>query len=142
MILHNVTRNTILAKEPCRARTLCTRARGMIGRKFSEQCDALIFEHCNAVHSLFMSQDLDLLFVSRENRILHVRENFPPWRVCERCGSACLVIELPAGTIRKSATQTGDVIDLDVELIRDLNTPMLRIVRPAPAANLYGDEKQ
>ena len=121
MILHNVTRNTILAKEPCRARTLCTRARGMIGRKFSEQCDALIFEHCNAVHSLFMSQDLDLLFVSRENRILH---------------------ELPAGTIRKSATQTGDVIDLDVELIRDLNTPMLRIVRPAPAANLYGDEKQ
>ena len=40
------------------------------------------------------------------------------------------------------AREARDVIDLDVELIRDLNTPMLRIVRPAPAANLYGDEKQ
>ncbi len=142
MILHNVTRDAILAKEPYRARTLWTRARGMIGRKFSDQCDALIFEHCNAVHSLFMSQSLDLLFVSRENRILRVREGFPPWRLCERCGEAYLVIELPAGVIRRTGTETGDVIDLDVERIRDLNTPMLRITRPAPAANLYGDEKQ
>lgn len=142
MILHNVTRKTILAKEPCRARTLFSRARGMIGRKFSEQCDALIFERCSAIHSLFMSQKIDVLFISRENRIIRLREAFPPWRFYEGSREAALVIELPEGTIRRTGTATGDYIDLDVELIRDLNTPMLRIVKPAPATNLYGDEKQ
>ena len=142
MILHNVTRKTILAKEPCRARTLTARMRGMIGRRFSERCDAMIFEHCSAVHSLFMTQKLDLLFISGENRIVHLREAFPPWRFCESCRKAALVIELPEGTIRRTGTAVGDYIDLDTELIQDLKTSFFRLTAPAPATTtLYGDKK-
>ena len=142
MILHNITRKTVLAKEPCRARTPAARARGMIGRRFSERCDAMIIEHCKAVHSLFMTQKLDLLFVSKDNRIVHLREAFPPWRLCEYCRQAELVIELPEGTIRRTGTAAGDRIDLDAELIQDLKTSFFRITAPAPATTtLYGDKK-
>ena len=141
MILHNVTRKTVLAKEPRRARAFFTRMRGMIGRSFSDEFDALIFEHCNAVHSLFMSQPIDVLFLSGDNRIVHQRTAFPPWRFCEGFRAAVLTIELPAGTLARTGTQTGDYIDLDVELLPELNARPSGLAGAAPApTNLFGDK--
>lgn len=132
----------MIAAEPLRARSLFARMRGMIGRKFIS-FDALIFEHCNAIHTVFMSQRIDVLFVGGENKVLKTVEKLAPWVPWCGCRGCSVVIELPPGAISKSRTAPGDYIDLDVECVEEINAKFRKIMRAKPeaAASIYGDTK-
>ena len=119
MTLYNISRKTVIASAPLRARTLWARTRGMIGRKFLT-FDALIFERCSAIHTVFMTQRIDVLFIGRENRILKTVESLAPWIPWCACRGGLTVIELPAGTIARSRTAPGDYIDLDAECVEEI----------------------
>lgn len=90
----------------------------MIGRDF-HGFDAMVFNHCNAIHTLFMSIPLDVIFLNRENRVCAVRKGLKPWRPLIRSGLAYAVIELPTGALEQSGTCPGDIIDLNAEVTRE-----------------------
>ena len=144
MVLRNITKNTVVAVEPRRARTFWNRTRGMIGRKFIG-FDALVFEHCNKIHTFFMGQKIDVLFLTRDNRILkvvHGLGRFVPFCSCRR---AATVVELPDGAAKSSRTETGDYLDLDVRTIEELHIrcgKTLPEIKPEASVSLYdGDTK-
>lgn len=116
MIL-NLTKKTCISRAPFYAVTFFSRLRGMIGRDFANaNFDAMIFDRCNTIHTFFMSEKIDVIFVDRENAICGLRENLPPWRPCVHSVRACATLELPAGRIAATGTEIGDVIDLRAEL--------------------------
>ena len=92
--------------------------RGMIGRDFS-RFDAMVFRRCSAVHTFFMSMELDIVFAGCNNTVLKTVERVRPWRFCVRCPEAYFTIELPAGAIERSLTQVGDTLDLYAGLTDD-----------------------
>lgn len=114
---------------------ILARARGMIGRDFTD-FDAMIFEDCNSIHTMFMSINLDVLFIDSENRICALRKAMTPWRFCARCASARTIIELPEGTIEKTGTDAGDFIDLKSELSDERGKSVLskELIEPAETA--------
>lgn len=123
-MIYNLSKKKYISRAPVCAISILARARGMIGRDFIN-FDAMIFENCNSIHTMFMSIDLDVLFIDSENRICAVRKSMKPWRICARCASAITVIELPAGTIENTGTDTGDFIDLKSELSDERGSSVL-----------------
>ena len=110
-MIANLTKKRYVACNPWFARRFYHRLRGMIGRKFSNS-DAMVFENCNAVHTLFTEIDLDLIFVNSNCQVVKVCSNVKPWRVVYSCRKACLVIELPSGMAARSKTEVGDILNL------------------------------
>lgn len=91
----------------------------MIARNF-DGFDAMVFQRCNAVHTMFMGIRLDLVFVDAGNCVCAVREAVGPWRLMIREGGASTVIELPAGTVARCRIERGDVLDLNAETLGGL----------------------
>ena len=119
-MIYDVEKNCCIAKAPFTALRLSHRLRGMIGRRFAPgKLDAMIFPNCNAVHSMWMSIPLDLLFLDAERKVAGLKRNFRPWGMPVRCAKAGTTIELPVGTIDAYHIEIGDHIDLNANLLQN-----------------------
>jgi uncharacterized membrane protein (UPF0127 family) len=83
------------------------RRRGLLGRAGLAAGHALALAPCSAVHTCFMRFPIDVVFVSRDGRVVKIVEHLPAWRVAASL-RAFAVIELPAGTLRRSGLARGD----------------------------------
>ena len=116
-MIFNITKNKCIAYKPFYALSMWHRIRGMIGRNFAESdFDAMVFEKCNMIHSCFMSTAIDVIFVNRDNVICGLSAQWPPWRLMLRCHEAYFTLETPAGTISRTQSSVGDMVDLRAEL--------------------------
>lgn len=89
------------------------RGLGLMGRAGWTNWDGLVLEHCNSVHTFFMRMSIDILFLDRDGVVIKTAENVPPWRLGPIAFGAATVVELPAGTIRRTSTTRGDVIAIE-----------------------------
>jgi uncharacterized protein len=108
--LNNLNRKTQLATRMEVAGTGAARSKGLLGRKGLEPGEALWIVPCEAVHTFFMQFAIDLVYIDKQNRVRKVKNCVPPWRL-SACFLAHSVIELPAGVVHHSETQTGDVLE-------------------------------
>jgi uncharacterized membrane protein (UPF0127 family) len=90
-----------------------SRRTGLLHHDRLAEGDALVIAPCNAIHTFFMKFSIDVAFVSRVGQILKARSHVGPWRIG---GSlrAHAVIELPAGTLERTGTVAGDVLEVQV----------------------------
>jgi len=72
---------------------------------------AMVIAPTNAVHTCFMRFPIDLVFVSRDGRILKTCASVKPWRVAAAL-RAYAVVELPAGALARSDTVAGDRLSI------------------------------
>jgi uncharacterized membrane protein (UPF0127 family) len=107
----NKTRNTVLATRLTLADTPQAREKGLLGRDSLASGEGLWIVPCQAIHMFFMRFPIDLVYVDRQKRVRKVRSNVAPWRI-SACLTAHSVLELPAGTVRETGTQSGDIIEV------------------------------
>ena len=94
--------------------TFWAKFRGLMGRDALDRDEGLWLPDTNGIHMFFMRFPIDCLFLGAEEpdggrAVLAVREALPPWRgVVWYVRGAKGVVELPAGALRRSATQVGD----------------------------------
>ncbi len=113
----NLSRKKYLARAPLIADSFALRMRGMIGRSFSSiSFDAMVFNRCNCIHTLFMRIPIDVVFVGIDSKICGLRHQVLPWTPWVRCSKALTTIELPSGTLAQTETENGDVILLSSEV--------------------------
>jgi uncharacterized membrane protein (UPF0127 family) len=62
------------------ARTLFERMKGLIGTKTLPDGEGLLILRCNSIHTLFMSFPIDATFLDRDDKVVKVVRNIPPWR--------------------------------------------------------------
>lgn len=110
MAILNQTKNTILAQEVEIADHPFSRMKGLLGRKVFLNGEALIIKPCNAIHTFFMHFAIDCLFLDQGNKVVRAISDLKPWRITPPYFSSLLVIELPAGIIKASSTEEGDII--------------------------------
>jgi len=106
------------------ARTVWTRARGLLGRAPLGPGEGLWIEPCQGVHTCFMSFPIDVVFVDREGTILAVREALRSWRFTRIYGQSRAVLELAAGEARRIGLAPGLRVRLEPVGDRDLPTPL------------------
>lgn len=112
MVILNLTKQSVPARNARYARSFGDRLAGLIGKPFSPAMDGMVFDRCSAIHTFFMQYPIDVIFANEKYQVLKVVPAFPPWRPFLACKGAYYVIELPSGTLDSTSTAVGDQLDL------------------------------
>jgi uncharacterized membrane protein (UPF0127 family) len=110
----NKTRNCIVAQEVTEARNFAKRLKGLMGTRDLPVGSGLHILPCNSIHSFFMRFPIDVAFLDKHGKIIHMLHAFPPWRVGPLVVGARSVLELRAGTLKLLETQIGDFLAFKV----------------------------
>jgi len=91
------------------ARTPVRRLRGLLGRRALTPGTGLLLEPCASVHTLFLRQTIEVVFLGADGAILRVVPALRPWRHAT-CRGARSVLELPPGTCAQLGVGAGDLL--------------------------------
>ena len=108
-VIH-IKSGAILGENIYLATTFGMRLRGLMFRK-NMLGDGLIIDPCNSIHNCFVSFPIDVIFLSKDNRIVKVLRNFKPWRFSLIYLKASKVVELPSGKVPLSIS-CGDELEV------------------------------
>lgn len=108
--LRNRRNNQFIARKALLATGFFARAKGLLGRNALQEGEALIIRPCNVIHMFFMRFPIDVVFCSKQNKVLRIEHELKPWRTSPRVHLAHYVIELPAGKAEATDIQVGDEI--------------------------------
>jgi len=86
---------------------------GLLGKNRLDEGEGLWISPCSSIHSIGMRFVFDALFLGSDGKILRLYEGFRMNRVSGVVRNACGVLELPAGTIRRTGSAVGDEIRLE-----------------------------
>ena len=113
-----VAGGTLVARRVNAAMGFWARFRGLMGRD-ALAADEGLYLPDSSIHMFFMRFPIDALFVSSADdrglrRVVALRHDLPPWRgMVLPVRGAAGVVELPAGTLRRSGLQPGDAVRFD-----------------------------
>ena len=111
MIIRNKRKLTSLAVNCQTADSFLSRFKGLMGRETITEGSGLIITPCNSIHMFFMKFALDIVFLDKNNRVVHIAENIKPWRLSKIVRSATTAIELPINSVKASRTEIGDTLE-------------------------------
>jgi uncharacterized membrane protein (UPF0127 family) len=90
-----------------------TRFMGLMGRKSLDPGEGLCIQRCTSIHMFFMRMAIDVAFVDRDGRVLHILNSIRPWRVSRVVRGSKAAIELPAGLLAQHGVEKGAVLSLE-----------------------------
>ena len=110
----NLTRNLYLATELAVAETHWSRLVGLLAIPPGDFGNGrgLWIRPCRGVHTLAMRFPIDVLYLDRAGKVVHLEHNLRPWRFSPVRMSAASVLELPSHTLARTETALGDRIDI------------------------------
>jgi len=94
------------------ADTAINRMIGLLNRKSLQDGEGLFIRPCNSIHTFFMRFSIDVLFLSKENKVVAQVKELHPWRITLPRFSAVNVLELSSGAIEKLGINNGDELEL------------------------------
>ena len=110
----NRTRNAFLATRLSVAETHWSRLRGLMCEDAANfpAGDGLWIVPSRGVHTLAMNFPIDVLYLDKNNFVVHVEQNLKPWRMARVSLRTASVLELPDNTLQSSGTAIGDEIEI------------------------------
>ncbi len=93
--------------------SLGSRLRGLLGHPPLREGEGLWLEPCSSIHMFFMRFAIDVVFVDRECAVVRTIQAVAPWRLAIGGRRARAALELPPGTIDRSATRAGDLLHVE-----------------------------
>lgn len=106
-----MTRHTLIGDAIETAESSAQRRTGLLKHEKLEDGAGLWIIPCESVHSFFMKFAIDLIYLDRKHTVRKVVRALRPWGM-SICLSAHSILELPVGTIDRTGTQPGDVLDM------------------------------
>ena len=108
LCVFNRNRESFLALHVAPADTWRMRMQGLLGRSRLAPDDGLWLVSCSSIHSIGMRFAVDLIYLDSENRVIHLVEEFRPFRISPFRKQCAGILELRTRTIYSSNTQIGD----------------------------------
>ena len=107
----NISLNgTLIAENISMADNFWTRLSGYMFRK-TPHVPGILFEPASAMQTTFMFFELDIVFLTKENRVIKVLRNVKPWRHTWFYAKTRKALEMPAGELF-SGLKPGDVLEI------------------------------
>ncbi|MFA7636287.1 MAG: DUF192 domain-containing protein [Monoglobales bacterium] len=102
----------VIAGDAIMADTFFARLSGLLPKKALAEGEGVILKPCKQVHTYFMGFNIDVIFLSENNRIIHMESRMEPGHVSPYIKKAHSILEVPEGTIDKWELKVGDVLDI------------------------------
>jgi uncharacterized membrane protein (UPF0127 family) len=110
--LTNTRNNRIVARTLLTAFDSASRRKGLLDHDSLADGSAIIIAPSSAIHTFAMRFAIDVMFVSKDGRVLKLRRDVKPRRIAA-AWRAFAVVELPAGALERSDTRPGDRLQLN-----------------------------
>jgi uncharacterized protein len=68
----------------------------------------LLLAPCKSVHMLFTRHPIDVVFLTKSNRVVKTVSYLKPWRVIPPVKNAHATLKLPVGTVKTEKIRVGD----------------------------------
>lgn len=111
--ISNTTKSTLLGERIGVADDSWSRMKGLLGRSGLDSGSGLLIMPSQAVHTIAMRFPIDVLFMDRDYRVIHVQPALAPFRITRVHWKARCVLELPAGVITQTSTSVGDELRIE-----------------------------
>jgi uncharacterized membrane protein (UPF0127 family) len=108
----NTTRNSTLCTTGVIADNFWTRLRGLMFRPSLPEGEGLLLQGESSIHTFFMRFPIDVVYLDGNNQVMRLAEAMPPTRVGPLVWGCRAILELPPGTIARTATQVGDTLEI------------------------------
>jgi uncharacterized protein len=112
MMLVNLSNGEILANKLKTAYRFFQRLKGLMFTSELPIGEAVHLQPCQSVHTFFMKYDIDVIYLDKEMKIVEMTHAMKPSKVGSIVKNAYSVIELPAGSISKTDTKVGHVLQI------------------------------
>ena len=109
----NSTRNTVLGDHIRVADTSLSRLVGLLGKRELAPGAGLLIIPSQAIHTVAMRFAIDVVFLDRDWRVIHLCPKVVPYRLTGIHWKARSVLELPVGVITQSSTAIGDSLSFE-----------------------------
>ena len=86
------------------------RMRGLLGRRELPEGEGILLRHAGSIHTFFMRFPIDAVFLDRDDTVVGVAADVPPWRAAGRKGAKS-VLELPAGEAERRGVEVGQRLE-------------------------------
>jgi uncharacterized protein len=112
--VYNKTRETFVATEASIADSYISRLVGLLGKtkRWALLGRGLWIVPSQGVHTIGMMFPIDVIFLGKDMRVVHLEEHVRPFRISNVSLKAASVLELPTHTIYRSGTQVGDCLEI------------------------------
>jgi uncharacterized membrane protein (UPF0127 family) len=114
----NQSRQLYLATHLAFAHTHWTRLVGLLATSngdFGNGC-GLWIRPCRGIHTLAMRFPIDVIYLDRAGRVVHLEHDLQPWRFAPVRMQAASVLELPRHTLARTETALGDLIEIKTKM--------------------------
>ncbi len=110
----NRTRQAYLATELSVAATHWSRFCGLMLKDASQfhKGQALWIIPSRGVHTFAMRFPIDVVYLDKDKRVVHMEPGLKPWRVAAVKLQAVSILELPGDTLEHSGTEIGDELEI------------------------------
>jgi len=109
-VIHKETQ-FVLGSDIKLADDMFSRMKGLMFIDKMQGMDGLMLDPGNSIHNCFVRFSIDVLFLSKDYKIVKVIRGFKPWRFTRIYFTATKVLELPEGTI-PDYVKAGDSIEV------------------------------
>ncbi len=109
-MLFNVTKKTVVSEKMLEKKGVGK----IIGLLAKNKAEAVFFKTRFGIHTFFLKFPIDLIVLSKEKKIVFLKRGVKPNRIVLWNIKYNFVIELPEGYIKKSNTQIGDILKLNL----------------------------
>ncbi len=89
------------------ARTLSQQVVGLLKHSSLHHDSGMWLEPCNGVHTFGMRFCIDVVYLDKEGRVLKVKANVAPNRICLPVRTTRAILEIEAGTAQTKAILVG-----------------------------------
>jgi len=106
VLLHN-EKKTVVGENIFLANSFITRFMGLMFKKEIRNYTGYLISPCNSIHTFFMKFNIDVLFITKDKKIIKIIRNLKPWRLTFIYFKSYEVLEMPSGTLTKEI-KVGD----------------------------------
>lgn len=106
--LINCTKDSVILTDLHRAETFFSRLQGLMGKEITKD-EGLLIRPCNSVHTFFMKMPIDVIFLDKNDRVVHKLSNMQQRKVSKLVRGAKYAIEGYPGVFDEVAV--GDKIE-------------------------------
>ena len=93
------------------AKGFFSRLKGLMFTDSLGEYDGLLITPCNSIHTFFMRYTIDVLFLSRDMRVLKIIRRMRPYRMTSIVWGAYRTLEMTEGTLGDDV-QVGDQLEV------------------------------
>lgn len=108
----NTTTGEVIADKVTIAQDFRSRSIGLLNRQSLNENEALLIKPCTSIHTFFMKFPIDVLFLSKEGKVIKIEHSLKPWNLSGCLLGCFMVLEIQPGKLAKTAIKLGNSIEI------------------------------